>query len=163
MKITKNLMLLAVCAVTASAVAVPDNDIADECRSLGGAMSIQAHELPEGVSASDVRKCVEHPLGRERYFEDASLAPFNEEQKKNSTQFETRDPLDERAADACYTAAPYGCSKGYCWKSCGSNGEWCWTANKAGLGSWITCSKYQDCGTTTYACGIGGASGGCSC
>lgn len=162
MQVTKSLMLLAGCTAMAFSSAIPDANAVDECSGLGGAMSILADKLPEGVTPSDVRKCVEHPLGRERYLEEASLAP-PEDTKKNSTQLETRNPLNERAADACYNAAPYGCSKGYCWKSCGSNGEWCWTATKGGLGSWITCSTYQDCGTTTYACGIGGVSGGCSC
>lgn len=83
MQINKNLILLAACAATTFSAAVPDaTAAAEECNSLGGAMSIQAHELPEGVSASDVRKCVEHPLGRERYLEEASLAPFDDVKKK---------------------------------------------------------------------------------
>ena len=162
MQIIKTFTLLATCTAMAFSSAIPDANAADECSGLGGTMSIPADRLPKGVSPSDVRKCVEHPLGRERYLEEASLAPF-EDAKKNSTQLKTRDPLNERAADACYYGAPYGCSRGYCWKSCGNNGEWCWTANLGGLGSWITCNTWMDCGTTTYACGIGGASGGCSC
>ncbi|KAJ6022460.1 uncharacterized protein N7446_012812 [Penicillium canescens] len=78
MQITKNLILLAVCAATASAVTVPDTAIVDECSNLGGVMSIPDHELPEGVEPSDVRRCIEHPLGRERYLEDASLAPWDD-------------------------------------------------------------------------------------
>jgi hypothetical protein len=169
MQLNKCLILLATCATTAFSVAVPDAAAADECSNLGGVMSMEAHKLPEGVSLSDLRKCVEHPHGRERFLDEASLAPFeegdapsDEKKKKNSTDIEAGG-LEERAADACYTAAPYGCSRGYCWKTCGDNGKWCWTAYKAGLGSWIKCSTYNDCGTTTYACGIGGVSGGCGC
>lgn len=92
MQITKNLVLLAVCAATASAVAnIPDNAIADECSNLGGPMSIPAHELPEGVKPSDVRKCVEHPLGRERYLEDASLAPFDDAESVNTSGHATQE------------------------------------------------------------------------
>ncbi|KAJ6139990.1 hypothetical protein N7471_006476 [Penicillium samsonianum] len=79
MQISKCLILLATYATTAVSVAVPDADDADECSGLGGVMSFQAHELSEGVSLSDLRKCVEHPLGRERYLDEASLAPFEDD------------------------------------------------------------------------------------
>jgi hypothetical protein len=52
MQITKNLILLAVCAATASAVTVPDTAIADECSNLGGVMSIPDHELPRTLKPS---------------------------------------------------------------------------------------------------------------
>lgn len=90
MQITKNIILLAICAATASAV-VTDTAIADDCSNLGGPMSIPAHELPEGVSPSDVRKCVEHPLGRERYLEDASLAPFDDAESVDTTGHATQE------------------------------------------------------------------------
>lgn len=155
-------LLLVACATTALSVALPDAAAADAmaCRDLGGVMRIKSSELPEGVSVSDVRKCVEHPHGRQRILDKASLAPF----EANSTLAE-RVPLDleERDAQKCYNAAPYGCDGGYCWKSCGKKGQWCWTAHKGGLGSWIKCKTFHDCGQATYACGRGGASGGCSC
>jgi hypothetical protein len=91
MQITKNLILLAVCAATASAVTVPDTAIADECSNLGGVMSIPDHELPEGVKPSDVRRCIEHPLGRERYLEDASLAPWDDAEIVNTPRLGTQE------------------------------------------------------------------------
>ncbi|KAJ5262302.1 hypothetical protein N7524_007607 [Penicillium chrysogenum] len=78
MQLNKCLILLATCATTAFSVAVPDATAADECSNLGGVMSMEAHKLPEGVSLSDLRKCVEHPHGRERFLDEASLAPFEE-------------------------------------------------------------------------------------
>ncbi|KAL3429189.1 hypothetical protein BDV09DRAFT_190345 [Aspergillus tetrazonus] len=110
---------------------------------------------------SDVRKCLDHPLGWNRHVKGASLAPLDA-----TSPVEARSgslgALEERA---CYKDAPYGCSGGYCWKAWNINkGEWCWTAKKAGLGAWIKCSKWQDCGTTTYACGRGGCPAcGCGC
>ncbi|RDB29454.1 hypothetical protein Hypma_014810 [Hypsizygus marmoreus] len=84
--------------------------------------------LPDGVITNDVRKCVGHPLGK---------------------------GVD---AQACWTASPYGCSSdGYCWKVCGNNGEWCWTAANKGQGAWLRCSTYTDCHATD-SCG-----GTCSC
>ncbi|KAJ5976201.1 hypothetical protein N7481_009908 [Penicillium waksmanii] len=159
MQITKSLILLAACATAALSVATSDTNAASECKDLGGAMSVQDHDLPSDVSQADVRKCVEHPHGHDRGDLNAgSLAPFGDEEKKNPTS-----SLTERAADACYNAAPYGCSKGYCWASCGDKGEWCWTARKGGYGAWYTCKTFHDCGYTGYSCGRGGVSGGCSC
>ncbi|OQE32909.1 hypothetical protein PENFLA_c001G00978 [Penicillium flavigenum] len=78
MQLNKCLILLATCATTAFSAAVPDAAAADECSNLGGVMSMETHKLPEGVSLSDLRKCVEHPHGRERFLDEASLAPFEE-------------------------------------------------------------------------------------
>ncbi|KAF9534046.1 hypothetical protein CPB83DRAFT_728072, partial [Crepidotus variabilis] len=53
--------------------------------------------------------------------------------------------LAERAAEGCWYDSQIGCTGGYCWKVCGNNGEWCWTANNGGVGSLISCSNWQDC------------------
>ncbi|RAK79651.1 uncharacterized protein BO72DRAFT_373150 [Aspergillus fijiensis CBS 313.89] len=141
-----SILVVLTSALTISPTSTGNNDPAIECGDLG-VMVIPAADLPEGVLPSDVRKCREHPLGRNRYLESASLAPL--------------DPVDPQA---CYRDAPYGCSKGYCWKVCGSNGEWCWTAKGGGAGAWYTCSRYQNCGTgTMYACGRNCPSCGCGC
>ncbi|KAE8384030.1 hypothetical protein BDV23DRAFT_189625 [Aspergillus alliaceus] len=50
------------------------------------------------------------------------------------------------AAQKCWTRSPYGCSKDrYCWKQCGNNGQWCWTAHAGGTGPWTSCSTDADC------------------
>ncbi|OAG05650.1 uncharacterized protein CC84DRAFT_1244086 [Paraphaeosphaeria sporulosa] len=138
-----------------------------ECAEQGGVLQTAASDLPEGAVLSDVRKCVAHPLGRDRLKENWSLPPLEEDPAANATSPAARDVQDISQAQACYYDAKYGCTKkgdtGYCWKHCGENGKWCWTASNLGLGDWITCSTWADCGTTTYACGIGGASGGCGC
>ncbi|RAL15150.1 uncharacterized protein BO97DRAFT_240129 [Aspergillus homomorphus CBS 101889] len=102
-------------------------------------MVVPASDLPEGVSPSDVHKCKNHPLGRNRQVKDASLAPLDDAMNPSIlttnpaiSAVETRSEtcvLEERA---CYKDAPYGCSGGYCWKTCGRrvvlDGQegWCW-------------------------------------
>ncbi|PWY76124.1 hypothetical protein BO94DRAFT_538503 [Aspergillus sclerotioniger CBS 115572] len=150
-----------------SAISSPTAEGA-ECGDLD-IMAVSKADLPEGVSPSDVRKCKDHPLGRNRSLEGASLAPQDDIDPSLSinttatSEVEARSDLNTLGERSCYSAAPYGCSKGYCWKACGENGEWCWTARKAGVGAWYTCSTYKDCGTTTYACGVGCPSCGCGC
>lgn len=81
MQIIKSIMLRATCTAIAVSSAIPDTNAADECSGLGGTMSIPADRLHEGVSSSDVRKYVEHPLGQERYLEEASLARLEDAKK----------------------------------------------------------------------------------
>ncbi|RAH49952.1 uncharacterized protein BO95DRAFT_505203 [Aspergillus brunneoviolaceus CBS 621.78] len=157
-------------ALTISPTSTENNDPAIECGDLG-VMIIPAADLPEGVLPSDVRKCREHPLGRNRYLESASLAPLDPVDVQaltgNTASGEARSEpkhLNTSEPQACYRDAPYGCSKGYCWKVCGSNGEWCWTAKGGGAGAWYTCNRYQNCGTgTMYVCGRNCPSCGCGC
>lgn len=67
----------------------------------------------------------------------------------------------------CYYGAPYGCTKGYCWRTCGSDGERCWLAARGGSGDWLKCSNADECAPGN----IGGAGCGkgdcdncaCSC
>jgi hypothetical protein len=151
-----------------------DGDPVVECGDLD-VMTVDPADLPAGVAPSDVRKCLDHPLGRNRHVKGASLAPldavdasfYNSAGDTDTSPVEARtDGLGGLQERACYKDAPFGCSGGYCWKACGdtNKGEWCWTAEKAGLGAWIKCSKWQDCGTATYACGRGGCpSCGCGC
>jgi hypothetical protein len=151
-----------------------EGDAVVECGNLD-VMTVDPADLPAGVAPSDVRKCLDHPLGRNRHVKGASLAPLDAVDASfyNSTVNTDTSPVEARSDDlgalqerSCYKDAPYGCSGGYCWKACGNvnKGEWCWTAAKAGLGAWIKCSKWQDCGTATYACGRGGCpSCGCGC
>ncbi|KAL8810444.1 MAG: hypothetical protein Q9200_002571 [Gallowayella weberi] len=64
----------------------------------------------------------------------------------------TTDPTtDKLVARDCWFGASYGCSKGYCWKSCGTRGQWCWLATNNGAGPWFKCSNDQMCapGITT--------------
>ncbi|KAK3210420.1 hypothetical protein GRF29_44g2747582 [Pseudopithomyces chartarum] len=133
-----------------------------ECAGLGGVLRIAASDLPEGVSLSDVRKCVEHPVKTSRDKANWSIPPLLESFTDTAPDTNATSPRAEvvaQAAQACYYEAKYGCSGGYCWKHCGSkndDGKWCWTAKKAGLGDWYTCNTWSDCGTTTYACGVAG-------
>lgn len=119
-----------------------EGDPVVECGSLD-VMNVDTTDLPAGVTASDVRRCLDHPLGRNRHIKGASLAPLEavETSFYNSTTDIDTSPVDARSdglgalqEQACYKDAPYGCSGGYCWKACGdkSKGEWCWTAQKGG-------------------------------
>jgi hypothetical protein len=139
-----------------AATQVSNADVDDaECADLGGVLRISAADLPEGVSLSDVRKCRDHPA-------DSAI---NATSPNNAT-----DLVTVESQQSCYYQAQYGCTfergTGYCWKHCGesnNDGKWCWTANGLGLGSWITCDTWDDCGTTTYACSVGCARCGCGC
>ncbi|KAJ6264950.1 hypothetical protein Dda_1103 [Drechslerella dactyloides] len=144
---------------------------AAECGALG---VFDTSSLPIGVDASISRKCAGHPMGRDRDLEHASLAPMDEVAIKRSqddadlTPVSVRSVLSGQSAQKCDHSAPYGCSRGYCWKSCGAkgSGQWCWTAGGVGNGDWIKCKSYTECGTTTYACGwgcIGKNAGQCGC
>ncbi|RAH77612.1 hypothetical protein BO86DRAFT_322812 [Aspergillus japonicus CBS 114.51] len=139
-----------------------DNDPVTECGNLG-IMVVLTADLPEGVYPSDVRICRDHPLGRNRDIKGVSLAPLDpmdvQALEGNTAALEGRsEPTIPNTSElqACYKNAPYGCSGGYCWKVCGNNGEWCWTAKNSGVGAWYTCNRYQNCGTgTIHACGRG--------
>ncbi|KAI9371050.1 hypothetical protein BJX61DRAFT_512793 [Aspergillus egyptiacus] len=150
-----------------------EGDAVVECGDLD-VMRVNAADLPEGVTPRNVRKCLEHPLGRNRDVKGASLAPLDavDDSFYNSTDSDTSpvearsDGLGTQEERACYHKAPYGCSRGYCWKACGDKekGEWCWTAENLGWGDWDTCSSWRDCGVKTYSCGRGCPfSCGCSC
>jgi hypothetical protein len=184
------LALSSALTVPAPRAAEGEGDPAAECGALG-VMTFDPADLPEGVLPSDVRKCRDHPLGRNRHLESASLAPPNAMRGSfgNSTsdrasdtdaeidtdttrvEVEARSELDldlaagTREQAACEWKAEYGCSVGgYCWKTCGPKGQWCWTASKGGIGSWTKCKTWRDCGTHTYFCARGlGPSSGCSC
>lgn len=115
-------------------------DLVTECGALG-VMKVDKESLPPGVNPDNVRKCLNHPEGLLRQPQE------NEVFKRD-----------------CWKRASLGCSNsGYCWRQCGQNGEWCWAAEEGGLGSWIRCSKWQDC-NVNMACGGGGCDVcGCSC
>ncbi|KAE8154231.1 hypothetical protein BDV25DRAFT_126703 [Aspergillus avenaceus] len=167
--------IISMLALTSAMTLTPrDTDAVVECGDLE-VMTVDPADLPEGVSLSDVRKCRNHPLGRNRYVKGASMAPldavdaafYNGTVGAETSPVESlSDNLSSLEKRSCYKGAPYGCSGGYCWKACGNieKGEWCWTAKKLGLGAWDKCSRWQDCGTATFSCGRGACpSCGCGC
>ncbi|KAL3488416.1 hypothetical protein BJX62DRAFT_240110 [Aspergillus germanicus] len=99
-----------------------------ECGALG-VMTFDPADLPEGVLPSDVRKCRDHPLGRNRHDKDASLAPLDavrvDSSFYNGTDSDTdrgtspvggSSDLDLDTSDdkqACYYDAPYGLRDSY--------------------------------------------------
>ncbi|KAL0564558.1 hypothetical protein V5O48_017487, partial [Marasmius crinis-equi] len=119
MKFTVAIVFLATQLNGVFSVAIRDGE---ECGALG-VMAVDG-------DATDVRKCANHPLGRDRFDTWESLAPI----EANETS------LTSRAEEKCFYDAPYGCSGGYCWKACGSpgDGKWCWTAGGDGSGAWLT-------------------------
>ncbi|RDA86919.1 hypothetical protein CP532_1846 [Ophiocordyceps camponoti-leonardi (nom. inval.)] len=119
----------------AGVLASPTESSAQAECGLLGVMKIDLTKLPTGVDPNDIRKCAEHPL---------------------------RHSLNRRD---CWFGDQAGCSKGYCYRNCGTggSGQWCWSASNGGLGGWITCKKNSDC-NINMSCGIGGCkSCGCSC
>lgn len=140
----------AILLTTAMAMGVFSAD-EDECGSLG-MMVVDEAKLPAGVNASNVRKCVDHPLGRKA------------------------GPGLVKRGGGCggHGGRLSGCSNGYCWKDChgidayiGQNfGAWCWTAKgEEGYGNWYPCTSDSDC-KPSYTCGrafTGSYCGRCGC
>ncbi|UPX19194.1 uncharacterized protein EKO05_0009463 [Ascochyta rabiei] len=160
MKLTIGFLALAFQAagVLSARTAEEHAALVEECGDLG------VLEIPEGADPSLYRHCAEHPIGAERQWEDASLAP--EANKPRSDVANMKGA--ELFARACYSGAPYGCDKGYCWKICGDGGQWCWTALGDGGGAWRTCSVWSQCSDSQdHKCGKnckeGSKACGCSC
>ncbi|KAL2061170.1 hypothetical protein VTL71DRAFT_7443 [Oculimacula yallundae] len=68
-------------------------------------------------------------------FENSSVPPV--EEWGNYTAFDaSSSPLGKRN---CWSGSPYGCDAGKkrCWKVCGDNGQWCWTARGDGGGDCV--------------------------
>ncbi|UKZ76246.1 hypothetical protein TrVFT333_003945 [Trichoderma virens FT-333] len=134
-----------------------------------GVMSFNASELPDHVSPDNIRLCAKHPHGRNRTldpFKGASLPPAYA--SKHGPASNASMPLVHHLGErSCYFAAPYGCSRGGCWKVCDEEtGKWCWAAENSGYGHWRYCTTYADCGTdkTDYGCGhLCGPQCGCGC
>lgn len=103
-----------------------------ECGDLG--VTIDDGTLPPDINATDVRTCTNHPLSNQTALEHS---------------------LDKRN---CVWNKKSGCDKGYCWKKCGNEGQWCWTARVKGFGDWYTCGSDRDCNEKMDC---GNASGGC--
>ncbi|KAL6690933.1 hypothetical protein J3F84DRAFT_352854 [Trichoderma pleuroticola] len=77
-------------------------------------MKMDVNQLPPGISMDNVRMCQEHPLNQDDIdiLDGASLAPADVSQSGGTSAL----PLHFRVKRACYYAAPYGCTRGYCWK-----------------------------------------------
>ncbi|KAK2612506.1 hypothetical protein QQS21_001444 [Conoideocrella luteorostrata] len=117
------------------ALSSPTDIVAAECGAMG-VMKVDLADVSADVDPSAIRKCAEHPL---------AASP---------------NPVSKRD---CWYGKSSGCSKGYCYKSCGGNGQWCWTAFNDGYGNWIGCQNDNQC-STNQACGIGNCKAcGCSC
>ncbi|KAK6539393.1 hypothetical protein TWF694_009618 [Orbilia ellipsospora] len=166
MKFTITALFL-IAQITGGMAAAVSVDAA-ECGELG---LLEVHNLPSGVDHTQLRKCAGHPMGRDRDLPNASLVYWTDEQREkaqNAPKLDARSvvaTLSGRGANACWNGASTGCSKGYCWKTCGSNGEWCWTAANGGAGDWLKCSNGNEC-TDGSACGQGcfqSKACGCSC
>ncbi|KAG6007736.1 hypothetical protein E4U21_005575 [Claviceps maximensis] len=123
-----------------AALAVPSSLAEQECGGLG-VMNVDPATLPEGVDPANVRKCLNHPEGLLQRDEEKNLF-----------------------ARECWYRDDFGCSKsGWCYKTCGANGQWCWAAQNGGYGSWIGCSSFRDC-NKEMACGQGNCKAcGCNC
>ncbi|KAI4253790.1 MAG: hypothetical protein L6R42_007450, partial [Xanthoria sp. 1 TBL-2021] len=73
---------------------------------------------------------------------DARPSADDERGTINATDLAPAGKLVERA---CHYGAPYGCDGGFCWRTCGSAGEWCWLAANNGNGAWLTCGSAGQC------------------
>ncbi|PIA59322.1 hypothetical protein AQUCO_00400313v1 [Aquilegia coerulea] len=128
---------------------------------------VQVAGIFAAAAAADVR--ADHPLGHKRAGVQ-SLAPMSAADLILAAA--NVNLLASRGAhqDACHYNAPYGCSDGYCWKSCGprGSGQWCWLAANNGVGAWIKCTTFHQCNLNlNFGCGKnckqGSKACGCSC
>jgi hypothetical protein len=153
-------------ALAASVMASPasmEAALEQECGNLG-VMKLETSQM-EGVDPTNIRHCLEHPLGMK--------APSFDLEDRGMTDVHARENEGDQSAElvdlstrACYTGlSPGGCYQGYCWKKCdlAQLGYWCWTASNGGAGNWHTCTSDLEC-LITEACGAGNCgSCGCSC
>ncbi|KAI1379484.1 hypothetical protein F4677DRAFT_464780 [Hypoxylon crocopeplum] len=161
MRFDAPILLLATHAACLFGAGAADQATTKQCGDLG-VLQIDQTNLPEGVNLSEVRKCTNHPLkSHSRVKGRGSLAPMGAAGVLEGTGYDNATSLIQPRD--CRYDAPFGCADGYCWKSCGNPGEWCWTARNQGLGAWYTCNPYQDCGSDTYDCGRNCDKCGCSC
>ncbi|KAH9882683.1 hypothetical protein J1614_000919 [Plenodomus biglobosus] len=153
--------LIALILQATNALSTTTAELAQEC----GALDIM--EIPDGANPNDYRHCKSHPLGPDRriYANQDLAAGVDPSPKRDLGAVKAAD-IFGREALACWWDAPLGCTDGYCWKSCGNPGEWCWTAYNNGVGDWARCGRAGDC-QASDACGQGCKSGdkacGCSC
>lgn len=157
MKFTITLIgLIATQAIGTLSMPTLGSDEPEDCGSLGLA-EWDLDNLPEGVDATKLRTCKEHPR--------ALMSPRKDDANLNV--------LQERA---CYIGnLNYGCSGGYCWKKCSPPGihgppvgEWCWMAWNQGYGYWQKCTDERECYNAIVLnaadCGAGSCSDcGCGC
>ncbi|KAF6831570.1 hypothetical protein CMUS01_07306 [Colletotrichum musicola] len=119
-----------------------------------GDLQVMSHDsLPANVDPSQVRKCKEHPL---------RLSP-NVKGHQLSGTAEDGSALERRD---CWYGNPFGCSDGYCWKTCLGDGRWCWTAWDNGFGNWQTCAADGECDPKEHPnanCGEGDGCDSCGC
>ncbi|KAL7949289.1 hypothetical protein V8C42DRAFT_310480 [Trichoderma barbatum] len=165
MKASSNALLLAlsVSAVQPKELAIRDTNARQLCGGLK-VMKIDTNQLPRGISPGNLRMCEGHPLHQNDtidILDGASLAPAVIDQHGSNPVSSIYLP----AKRACYYAAPYGCTRGYCWKACDADGKWCWTAAHGGYGDWTTCKTFEDCGQDdrNFGCGKHCHRCGCSC
>ncbi len=137
-----------------------DSVSADDCNL--GVMQVDMLKLPEGVAATDVRRCAAHPvaLGHSRDQENESLLPMSS--GSFSPELRSRAATSKQSSEkACIAEALVGCNgNNYCWKTCSTTGggEWCWLATQGGVGPWAVCNTWEDCTNPSFGCG-----GACGC
>ncbi|EXA43425.1 hypothetical protein FOVG_08407 [Fusarium oxysporum f. sp. pisi HDV247] len=153
MKTSSKLGFILVCTAMSSAGIATENPykgIEAICGDLG-VMDIAPGNLPEAVQPWEVRLCVDHTLGRDRELDPENGASLAPSVKEEGPSLVSKRLFEKK----CSFSAEYGCSKRYCWKQCGKNGEWCWTAVSGGTGPWRGCHSWQDCGMDDidYGCG----------
>lgn len=153
--------------------------IVEKCGDMG-VMDPDSALIPKSVDKLKVRVCEGHPRNRDRG-EPNEKSPAKSSQSDEEwdggpdygeiTPVPRDNVFEERA---CWFGDNWGCSGGYCWTRCGSDGDyqkgyWCWLAWTFGYGDWVQCRKTEDCEYTklpTAACGRGcvvSQACGCSC
>jgi hypothetical protein len=124
-----------------------------ECGDLG------VLDVPEGQSESETRHCLEHP-GR-----DATPISIGRRGRTTVTDSESAEVFALAARECAYTDAPKCAKNGYCWKNCGTSGNWCWMTYKSPTGPWLSCEADRDCNVSAGKCSGGGCKkcgcGGC--
>ncbi|KAL7933109.1 hypothetical protein V8C35DRAFT_304943 [Trichoderma chlorosporum] len=155
-------IILALPVVETKHIAPQDESAQQLCGDLE-VLKTDISQLPNGIPVENVRMCKGHPLDQDTFdiLDGASLAPVDVSPYDAALGLF----LHLGAKRACYYAAPYGCTRGYCWKACDAEGKWCWTAAHDGYGAWIECKTFEDCGQDdeVFSCGKSCQRCGCGC
>ncbi|ENH67253.1 hypothetical protein FOC1_g10007028 [Fusarium oxysporum f. sp. cubense race 1] len=115
----------------------------------------RAVNSPLPSSASELRRCKEHPLSVKIHSRNPDSTKVNVLEKRKCTSSKWKPKA--------------GCDKHWCWQNCGSAKEvewgfWCWSAHKDGKGAWMSCSNDSGCPTDDKFCGKGDCQQcGCGC
>jgi hypothetical protein len=123
-----------------------------ECGDLG------VLDVPEGQLESETRHCANHP----GHNTSPILGRRTRRGRTTVTDSAGAEVFALAARECAYTDGPKCAKNGYCWKNCGTSGNWCWMTYKTSSGPWLACDADRDCNVSAGTCS-GGSCEECGC